>query len=536
MPIFHALGHRYDVTLHSLRQVEDEAPPPPRRARGLRGRTAESATGLTRADAIAQTVARSEVLRTRIDDPLDLAVLGPAVAPAAATRGPAAAAPAPAVSRPAMTLVTQTVIVEGARQVDLAAARDYGASVLHEGYDGKALLKVDTVDRVFGLVELLRAREVGAVAPNFLRRVVRPQASAAVSAWAHRKIGVAAAWAITKGVADVRVAVLDEGVDTDHPSLKPAVVSERDFIGSNPNAMPDGDDAHGTACAGIVVSRSASAPGIAPGCSLIAVRIAMGDGNHGWIFDDFATADAIDWSWREGADVLSNSWGGGPPSDPVSRALARARTQGRHGKGAVVCIAAGNAQAPIEFPGSLPGYVTVGASTPNDERKTKTSSDGETWWGSNFGEAIRLVAPGVFIWTTDISGGHGYSPNDVTQTFNGTSAATPHVAAAAALMLSAAPNLSASTVRNLLGKSAKKIMGQTGWTRELGWGRLDVGKAVQMAKGSTGPSSAAKKTASAKTAKTPAKVKATAKTAAAKPRAKAKAKPNAKAKKTARRR
>ena len=130
----------------------------------------------------------------------------------------------------------------------------------------------------------------------------------------------------------------------------------------------------------------------------------MDDGSGGWVFDDYATADAIDWSWRQGADVLSNSWGGGAPNDAISRAFARARTQGRKGKGSVVAIAATNEQRAISFPGSLPGYVTVGASTPKDERKTKTSSDGENWWGSNYGPALSLLAPGVFIWTSDISG------------------------------------------------------------------------------------------------------------------------------------
>src|SRR5205823_10008049 len=122
------------------------------------------------------------------------------------------------------------------------------------------------------------------------------------------------------------------------------------------------------------------------------------------------------------------------PGDAISRAFGRARTLGRGGKGTVVCIAAGNEQVPIDFPGDLPGYVTVGASNPKDERKTKTSSDGENWWGSNSGPALWLLAPGVFIHTTDITGKAGYDPGDYVSDFNGTSSATPHVAGAAALM------------------------------------------------------------------------------------------------------
>jgi subtilisin family serine protease len=384
-------------------------------------------------------------------------------------------------------LATETVIAEGVRQTDLAAAKNIGARIAEEGLDGKILFRVDGVARAFELVEFLLSREVGAVSPNFLRRVIRPQLSRPAAPWAHQKIGVREAWKITKGDSDVRVAVLDEGVDTTHPALRDAVVSQRDFIGGNGNsAMPDGDDAHGTACAGIAVSRDDGVPGIAPRCSLIAARIAMDDGTGHWVFDDFATSDAIDWCWRQGAAVLSNSWGGGAPSDAIARSFGRARTQGRNGLGAVIAIAAGNFQIPIDFPGNLPGYVTVGASTPKDERKTKTSSDGERW-GSNYGPTLSLLAPGVFISTTDIAGPRGYDPGDFTQTFNGTSSATPHVAAAAALMLSANPGLSAPTVRDLLGQTAKRIAGQTGWTPELGFGRLDVARAVSMAKNASRP-------------------------------------------------
>jgi hypothetical protein len=479
---FVASGQRLNVTLSPLSAVAA----PAMAAAGVRG--VQAATAAFDPVRLAGVVSASPVLASRISDPSRLAVAqisGPGAAAAAAGGSRAAGATSPG---KAITLVTETLIAEGLRQADLAAARNAGATLVEEALDGKMLLRVDSVERVFDVIELLLAREVGSVTPNFIRRIGRPARSAAAQGWALQKIGVAEAWQTTKGKAEIRVAVLDEGVDTAHPALKPAVVAERDFIGGNgASAMPDGDDAHGTACAGIVLSRSTTFPGVAPRCSLIAVRIAMGDGMDGWVFDDFATADAIDWSWRQGADVLSNSWGGGAPSDAISRAFGRARTQGRNAKGALVVIAATNNQGPISFPGNLPGYITVGASTPNDERKTKTSSDGESWWGSNFGPALSLLAPGVFIWTTDISGGHGYDSGDFTKTFNGTSSATPHVAGAIALMLSANPALSAPTVRNLLTQSAKRLQGQTAWTPELGWGRLDVAKAVAAAKAAVAP-------------------------------------------------
>lgn len=421
---------------------------------------------------------RSKTMQTRIpsDDPANLAVVDSAPR---TTRGASA--------RPryagAMTIMTPSVIVEGARTDDIKAARNAGATIVHEGFDGKALLAVDGIADVARICELLAKREVGSVTPNFLRRFGHTPRSTQARSWAHAKVRLAAAWQITKGARDVRVAVLDEGVDTSHPSLRGAVVAEQDFIGDKgASAMPDGDDAHGTACAGIILARGTKAPGIAPRCSLIAARIAMDDGSGNWVFDDYATADAIDWCWRSGAAVLSNSWGGGAPSDAISRALGRARTQGRRGKGAVVCIAAGNDQVAVDFPGNLPGYVTVGASNPGDQRKTRTSSDGEHWWGSNFGPTLWLLAPGVFINTTDISGTSGYDSTSYTATFNGTSSATPHVAGAAALMLSVNPGLSVSAVRTLLSTTTKPIAGQRAWTKELGHGRLDIGAAVAAAR------------------------------------------------------
>jgi thermitase len=499
MPSYEALGQRYEITLHPLSgapaELEMPAPAGAMKKAGRGGRAAARAPKME-VGAIQKAVSDSPVLSQRVSHPSRLAVVQGA-APSRAIAGARRPEPGAMTTPEAETFATETVIAEGMRQADLAAAKNYGASVVEEGLDGKMLLRVDSVDRVFGLVNMLLEREVGSVTPNFMRRLAKVKPAAAPKkAWSHAKIGVADAWKITKGAPGVMVAVLDEGVDTSHPALKAAVHSERDFIGGKGNsAMPDGNDAHGTACAGVVLSRKNTYPGIAPKCNLIAARIAMDDGTGHWVFDDFATADAIDWCWREGAAVLSNSWGGGAPSDAISRAFARARTQGRNGLGAVVAIAAGNDQGPIDFPGDLPGYVTVGASTPNDERKTKTSSDGENWWGSCFGATLHLLAPGVFIWTTDISGAAGYEPGDYTKTFNGTSSATPAVAGAAALMISANAAISASSVRDLLAKTSKKIQGQSSWTPQLGWGRLDVAAAVAAAKvaGTSQPSSGKKK-------------------------------------------
>jgi subtilisin family serine protease len=407
----------------------------------------------------------------------------------------------PRIDQP-IILVTDTIVVEHARKSEIVWLRDkFGMAVLREGLQGKVLLKApDGGEKgarlVFDAAKAVYERgQVAAAHPDFVRLLtkVKPTASPNQPLWNHDNAGepgiasadvaARAAWTLTRGRADVRVAVLDEGVDTAHPALKDAVVDQKDFVDGNTHAGPDGNDAHGTACAGIIASRDANYPGLAPECSLVAVRIAKGDGTGNWIFDDFSTADAIDWAWQDGkADVLSNSWGGGPAVDVVSRAIDRARTKGRDGKGAVIVFAAGNDNAAINFPATLADVISVGASNQWDERKSPLSRDGENWWGSNFGRPLNLVAPGVGIATTDIQGSAGYGSSDFTLTFNGTSAAAPHVAAAAALIISLMPRLNEEKIRAIINQSTDAWTRAGSWDRFVGFGRLNLFSALRLAR------------------------------------------------------
>lgn len=402
----------------------------------------------------------------------------------------------------ATIIPTESVAIDQARSSELGWMRNrYGMQIVKEGRHGKVLLQApsdadDPVGMAFEAARLLYERgRVGGAHPNFLRMIQRPAPSSrpAVIQWALDNQGkpgligadvhALAAWTITKGSSEIRVAVLDEGIDTKHPYLRSAVVEEVDFVDGNAHARPDGDDAHGTACAGIIVSQAPNVCGLAPGLGLIAVRIAESDAWGFWIFDDFDTADAIDWAWDTArADVLSNSWGGGPPADVITRAFERARELGRGRKGSVVVAAAGNEQGPVSFPATLEGVLTVGASNQWDERKTKTSRDGETWWGSNYGNSLDLLAPGVRILTTDIEGSHGYTDGDVTPTFNGTSAATPFAAAVAALILSVNPKLTEDRVREIINSTADPINGSGKRDRYVGHGRLNAYAALRLAR------------------------------------------------------
>ncbi len=291
----------------------------------------------------------------------------------------------------------------------------------------------------------------------------------------------------------VKVAILDEGVDVVHNDLAGAFVGGFDAIDGDADQQPNPWDAHGTACAGLAVasySNGIGVRGIAAGCSLLAVRIAHSPFQGAdWVSTSLGIRNAIDWAWMNGADILSNSWGGGPESSAIINAFERARVQGRAGRGCVVVVAAGNAAGPVDFPGKLPNVLTVSASNELDEPKTRTSADGEGWWGSNFGPAVDVAAPGVHNYTTDISGADGYNAGgalhgDYVSNFNGTSSSTPIVAGVAALVLSANPNLREPQVRQILKETADKVgtvVYTNGRNDQMGHGRLNAFRAVERA-------------------------------------------------------
>ncbi|MFP4349474.1 MAG: S8 family serine peptidase [Desulfococcaceae bacterium] len=300
------------------------------------------------------------------------------------------------------------------------------------------------------------------------------------------------AWNLQIGNPDIKIAVLDEGVDSNHEDLFAAIFSTYDATDEDTFQEPRFTDAHGTACAGLaaaVPGNRLGIRGIGGGCSLMAVRIAFSEeqGRY-WVTRDSWIARAIDWSWQNGADILSNSWGGGAPSSLITQAFERARTRGRNRRGCVIAIAAGNDSRSVDFPANLPNLLTVSASNEFDEPKTKESRDGETWWGSNFGPEVDVAAPGVHNYTTDIMGPAGYNrtaDGHYYPQFNGTSSATPIVAGAAGLILSANPDLKEEQVRRIIRDTADKvgpIPYIQGRNDAMGYGRVNVLEAVRAAR------------------------------------------------------
>lgn len=287
------------------------------------------------------------------------------------------------------------------------------------------------------------------------------------------------AWGLFGVSENVVVAVIDSGVDLTHPDLN--LVTGYDYDGSvGGGAMGD----HGTACAGEVGAIRDNATGVigvAPNCKIMPVYYGLTYAN---------IASAIDVAVANDADILSNSWGWvGAPSTDITDAINDALTAGR-----IVIFAAGNGpdRSPwtynVAYPGSLTGstdVICVGASSPTDEHKNASSSDGEYYWGSSYvGDGPDICIPGCWSYTTDRQGAAGYndgtthlSDADYTHDFGGTSSSTPKAAGIAALLLSANPGLTPGQVKAILRNTADDI-GAAGVDEVTGAGRANAYRAV----------------------------------------------------------
>ncbi|MFV2057558.1 MAG: S8 family peptidase [Thiohalomonadales bacterium] len=228
--------------------------------------------------------------------------------------------------------------------------------------------------------------------------------------WAEKLLDIPEVWKQTMGEG-VKVAVLDTGIDSDHPDLKSAIVESADFTG---DGIEDASG-HGTHTAGIIGARlnGVGFVGVAPKCELIIGKVLdnNGSGTFEWI------SEGIDWAVQSGADIISMSLGGPGSTQGLYRAIHLALAKGVH----VIC-AAGNegsmSQNSIGFPGRYGAVITVAAHDRNGNRSGFSSRGGE----------LDVMAPGSNIWSTYKDGGYAE--------LSGTSMATPFVAGLAALLIS----------------------------------------------------------------------------------------------------
>ncbi len=314
--------------------------------------------------------------------------------------------------------------------------------------------------------------------------------------WALGDIHAFAAWDHQRGNKSVLVAVIDTGIDYNHPDLAPNlwINSGEDINGNNvfdsgdinnidddgngfvddvrgwdftdaPN-YPDGGDylqrdndpmdemGHGTAVAGIIAAVADNGIGIAGlayNCQVMNVRAFTSGGNG----EEDDVASAILYAIANGAQIINMSWGDVFVSRVIDDVIRFAASEG-----IVLVASAGNSSTDqIHYPSGFEGTISVGATDENDNLAGF----------SNYGPSVDLVAPGVNILSTSLNGTFNL--------VNGTSFSAPYVSAAAALLLSDDKNATPDAVRGTLLDSADDL-GTPGWDNYYGAGRLNVAKAL----------------------------------------------------------
>ncbi len=255
----------------------------------------------------------------------------------------------------------------------------------------------------------------------------------------------------------VRVAIVDTGIDLEHPDFQGRIADVTDFTGEG----PDDNNGHGTHVASIAAGSGAASDGkyrgVAPGVTILAAKVLRANGS-GTQSDVMA---GMEWAIQNGAQVINLSLGGPPAPCDGTDALSEL-VDAAVEAGAVVCVAAGNSgpgPETIGSPGCARRAITVGAteSDPTNEfdRVARFSSRGPTADGRVKPD---LAFPGVGIIAARAGGtSPGTIINDHYASLSGTSMATPHATGVAALLLSANPNLDPEQVKRRMMAGARSM-------------------------------------------------------------------------------
>ena len=357
-----------------------------------------------------------------------------------------------------------SLLVTFASDVSSSEAEDI---VERTGAEAEPIAGTDTVEvtaaepQLTGVAaELTAEPDVEAVEPNRVRSASRvPNDASYPSQQPYlTRIGAPTAWDVANTGAATVVAVLDTGVDRDHPDLAPNLVAGRDIV--NVDADPSDDNGHGTEVAGVVGAATGNGSGVAGvawNARIMPVKVLGADGTG----FDADIASGITWAADHGADIINLSLGGFGSSTALDQAVDYALAHD-----VVVVAAAGNEAAGVpSFPAAIPGVLAV----------TAADAQGRFAWFSNHGPWITLAAPGINIVTTALAAG----PSMATASVTGTSFSSPIVAGVAALLRERHPAWDWSRVAYELVRTARDA-GPAGVDDAYGFGIVDAAAALDV--------------------------------------------------------
>jgi len=301
--------------------------------------------------------------------------------------------------------------------------------------------------------------------------------------WNYLAISLPEAWEINTGSAEVTVAVIDTGIDLDHPDLKGSLVSGIDCIDYLPDSEtgfitydeddfpgPEDRNGHGTHVAGVIgatVNNQLGVAGINWNVNIIPIRVLDSDG-YGRMDNIVA---GIKWAVHYKADIINLSLG----INKADKALADAIDYA-YNKGLTVIAAAGNGggSGDLLYPANYNNVISVGSINQSYQRS----------YFSNYGDNLDFVAPGENIYSTYgtayLTGGEIYHLNSYKYE-SGTSMATPHVSGVAALLLAQAKaqgkSLTPEQLKEELRLTAQDL-GDKGRDDQYGYGLINAHAAL----------------------------------------------------------
>lgn len=347
------------------------------------------------------------------------------------------------------------------------------------------ICRVDTLENVYKVnlpdgvdpVEISKRWEenpfVEWAEPNYIYRIdTKPNDKAFSLQWALSRICAPDAWSIETGDPDVTIAVIDTGIDYDHPDLESNIWTnpreDLDGIDNDGNGYVDDihgwdfvendndpfdDNGHGTHCAGIIGAVGNNGIGISGlcwRCKIMPIKCfnSLGYG------DALNISRGIRYAVDNGADVISMSWGSTIPSNLIRDAIEEA-----HERGVILVAAAGNYNSTMKvYPAAYKDVIAVAATDKNDKRANF----------SEYGYWIDVSAPGVDIYSTLPNDNYGYG--------KGTSMACPFVASLAALIKSKYKDATNEQVESIINSAVDRVNSKV----YIGTGRINASKALRL--------------------------------------------------------